>query len=212
MREVVATAERNMGQEFMEKNTGHFWGVVSTRPYMRAKLHLAEMLAQTGEAQESRAVYERMLTLNPRDNQGVRYTLMGLYLESKEGEAAAGLLSRYEEETVTCSFAWARVMERWLAGNMEEAEAALVRARKVNGFLERYLSGAAAMPREAPEYFSFGSDSEAQASAHGLSRMAASARIRRRPALRRGPAPRVSGPRTRCGLRSGRCAAAGSPC
>jgi len=37
MREVVANAERNLGESFFEAHMGRFWGTVSTRPYMRAK-------------------------------------------------------------------------------------------------------------------------------------------------------------------------------
>src|ERR1700680_5299415 len=47
MREVVEKAERAMSESCVQKNTGHFWGMVSTRPYMRAKQHLGELLAET---------------------------------------------------------------------------------------------------------------------------------------------------------------------
>lgn len=163
MREVVERAERNLGESFFEEHTGAFWGTVSTRPYMRAKQHLGELLAEAGKPEEAIGVFERMLELNPNDNQGMRYPLLGLYLATNQPAGASRLMSRYPgEEEFMGSFAWARVLERWLSGEWDEAEAALERARKVNPFAERYISGAGALPREAPAYYSPGQDSEAQ--------------------------------------------------
>jgi len=48
MREVVEKAERNLGEAFFLEHMGHFWGTMSTRPYMRAKQHLGELLVETG--------------------------------------------------------------------------------------------------------------------------------------------------------------------
>ena len=169
MREVVEKAERNLGESFFEEHTGHFWGTISTRPYMRAKQHLGELLAEAGSLEEATAVFERMLELNPRDNQGMRYPLLGLYLAMQQPEAAARVMSRYpDEERFLGSFAWARVLERWLSGEFAQAEAALARARKVNPFVERYISGAHELPGEVPAYFKPGEESEAQVCAREL--------------------------------------------
>ncbi len=169
MREVVDGAERNLGDRFFEENAGHFWGTVSTRPYMRAKQHLGELLAEAGRNEEAMAVFERMLELNPTDNQGMRYPLLGLCLATNQPARAAVLISRYpDEEKVLASFAWARVLERWLSGEFAEAEVALERARKVNRFVERYSSGVREIPSEPPAYFRPGEESEAQVSAKEL--------------------------------------------
>ena len=168
MREVVEKAERNLGDDFFRENKGHFWDV-STRPYMRARQHLAELLAEAGHLTEAIAAYERMLELNPDDNQGVRYPLLGLCLAAGRATDASRILSEYpDEETIMGSFAWARVLEQWLLGNVDGAEAALVRARRVNPFAERYLSGARELPDEMPEYYRPGEDSEAQVCAREL--------------------------------------------
>ena len=57
------------------------------------------------------------------------------------------------------SFAWARVLERWLSGQLVEAEAALGRARKVNRFVEPYISGVRELPRQGPAYYRPGEES-----------------------------------------------------
>ncbi len=169
MREVVEKAERNLGKSFFEENTGHFWGTIATRPYMRAKQHLGELLAGAGEREEAAGIFERMLELNPNDNQGMRYPLVGLYLFANQPAAAASVMARYpDEERIMGSFAWGRVMERWLSGELVEAEAALERARKVNPFVEKYILGTRKAPDQAPEYYRRGDETEAQVCAKEL--------------------------------------------
>jgi tetratricopeptide (TPR) repeat protein len=169
MREVVEKAERNLGEDFLRETAGHFWGDVFTRPYMRAKQRLAELLVETGKLDEAIEVYERMLELNPNDNQGMRFGLLGLYLAAGQPEGARRLISRYpKEEEFSAMFAWGRVMERWLVGELDQAGQALARARKVNRFAERYFWGARELPRKSPEYFQPGQESEAQVCAREL--------------------------------------------
>lgn len=170
MRIVVDKAERNLGEAFFAENTGHFWGVLSTRPYMRAIEELGELLTNADRLEDAIAVYERMLELNPNDNQGVRNRLLGLYLATKQTQAALGLLSRYaDEEKFSAVFAWGRVIERWLSDQQAEARSALLRARNVNRFVEGYLAGARKPPQQLPSTYSIGGDSEAQVAVAELS-------------------------------------------
>lgn len=169
MRDVVGRAERNLGEEFFEETMGHFWGTISTRPYMRAKQHLAELLVETGRLDEAIAVFERMLELNTNDNQGARDPLVGLYVALNRPADADALMSRFPgEERILGKVAWARVQERWLAGKLDEAGDALQQARQVNPFVERYLMRTARPPMETPDYFRPGSDEEAQVAARDL--------------------------------------------
>jgi tetratricopeptide (TPR) repeat protein len=169
MREVVERAEKNLGEDFFTENVGHFWGVVETRPYMRAKLHLAELLCQQGSFDESIAVYERILELNPSDNLGVCFPLLGLYLAQNYSARAAAFLDQSPEaERRLASPAWARVLERWLAGDLPQAQAALTRARKVNRYAEPYVSGRKPIPAEGPTHFRPGDETDAQVCAFEL--------------------------------------------
>ncbi len=170
MREVVGRAERNFGERFFEENKGHFWRVLPTRPYMRALQELGESLTMADKLEDAIAVYERMLELNPNDNQGVRYALVGLYLATKQGQAASDLLTRYPgEEDYTAVFAWGRVIEHWLANRVADAQSALLRARNVNPFVEKYLAGRRRPPRRLPSVYRPGDESEAQVAAVELS-------------------------------------------
>jgi hypothetical protein len=40
----VAAGERALGAETFQRDAGHFWGILETRPYMRARLGLAHAL------------------------------------------------------------------------------------------------------------------------------------------------------------------------
>ncbi len=77
----VEAGERALGPRAFQEDRGHFWGVVETRPYMRAREGLAACLWQTDERGEAVEHYEEMLRLNPNDNQGIRYRLLACLLE-----------------------------------------------------------------------------------------------------------------------------------
>src|ERR1019366_2174703 len=98
MRETVDKAERNMGESFIRENTGHFWRTLSTRPYMRAKRELAELLSAAGRLTDAIAVFEQMLELNPDDNLGTRFPLLGLYLATDQPERVNSLIARFPDE------------------------------------------------------------------------------------------------------------------
>lgn len=160
MRRTVEAGERALGKEFFEENAGDFWGILETRSYMRARSFLAQCLAEAGRRDEAIEHYEALLELNPDDNQGVRYCLMGLYLEANRLDGAATLFDQYEDEG-TAMFAWARVLERFMADDKAAAAAALEEARRANPHVERLLTGKKRMPREMPGYYGIGDENEA---------------------------------------------------
>jgi tetratricopeptide (TPR) repeat protein len=160
LEKAVAAGERSLGAEFFEENKGHFWGVLETRPYMRARLQLAELFRAEGLYPEALTHYEGLLELNPNDNQGVRDILLGCYLAIGNLDGAQRLLQHYKND---CSavFAWGRTLERFLAGDLRNAEKELKIARKENRFVELYLSGERKIPESMPESYSLGSPEEA---------------------------------------------------
>ena len=38
LQQAVKVGEKHLGREFFEENKGHFWGLIETRPYMRAAI------------------------------------------------------------------------------------------------------------------------------------------------------------------------------
>jgi len=160
MRRTVEAGERALGKEFFVHNAGYFWGILETRPYMRARAFLAQCLVEAGRRDDAIAHYKAMLALNPNDNQGLRYALMGLYLEAGRRDGVAALFEQFEGE---CSaiFSWARVLERHLAGDGSGAAAALKEARQANRHVEPLLVGRKPMPRELPDVYGCGDENEA---------------------------------------------------
>jgi len=80
LEKAVEAGERTRGAKFIQKNKGHFWLQLETRPWMRALDRLASKLKEAGLNLDAIGIYERMLELNSNDNQGVRDPLLGLYL------------------------------------------------------------------------------------------------------------------------------------
>ncbi len=100
----VAAAERTLGPEIFQRDVGHFWGLLETRPYMRARQGLANCLWTAGRRDEAIAHLEEMLRLNPNDNQGIRYALAGYYLKEDRDDDLARLLQQFDDDGMA---AWA---------------------------------------------------------------------------------------------------------
>src|SRR6516225_5504995 len=157
----VAAGERALGAEAFERDVGHFWGLLETRPYMRARLGLAHSLWTAGRRDEAVQHLQDMLRLNPDDNQGVRYTLAGFLLFLDRDDDLARLLQQYPDEA---SAAWAYT-KALLAfrqhGDTPEARQLLKEAKKTNKHVPAYLVGEKFPPTEQPGYYSRGDESEA---------------------------------------------------
>jgi hypothetical protein len=159
-KEIVECGERALGKKFFKENAGYFWGLLETRPYMRARASLAEQLASAGRREEAIGHYEDMLRLNPGDNQGLRYALLGQYLVLGNLDCARQLFEQYPDEW-SAFFAWGRVLERFTASDLEGASAALQAAREHNRHVEKYLTGKKKVPKNSPGFYSPGEDNEA---------------------------------------------------
>jgi len=156
--EGVAAGERALGPEAFEEHVGHFWGVSSTRPYMRARLGLAQCLEQLGRTEEAVDHYHEMLRLNPNDNQGVRYLLMPKLLQLGRDLEAARLLKGWQEQSANWAYARAllafRLSERPTASRRELRE-----AFRTNPYVPECLLEE--QPPPMPPHYSPGSPEEA---------------------------------------------------
>ena len=57
------------------------WGFLENRAYLRAIQYRADLFADDGEKEKAIELYRLLLRLNPNDNQGVRYTISGVYAD-----------------------------------------------------------------------------------------------------------------------------------
>ncbi len=162
----VEAGRRSLGAKFFKKNKGHFWMLIDTRPFMRAMETLAGELAPVDKP-GAIAIYAEMLELNPGDNQGVRYPLLGLYLAVGDRGGAQDLLMQYPEDA-SAVFAWGLLIERLVAGDYERAEAALQKAIQSNRFVALQLTGRQPLPKGLPQMYALGSVEEAVLCQHYL--------------------------------------------
>jgi tetratricopeptide (TPR) repeat protein len=157
----VAAGERALGPDAFQRDVGHFWGVLETRPYLRARLGLAHALWAAGRRDEAVRHLQDMLRLNPNDNQGVRYTLAGFLLFLDRDADLDRLLRQYADEG---SAAWAYT-KALLAfrqhGDTPEARQLLKQARTTNKHVPAYLLGEKFPPAGPPGCYSPGEESEA---------------------------------------------------
>jgi tetratricopeptide (TPR) repeat protein len=157
----VAAGERALGPEAFERDAGHFWGLLETRPYMRARLGLAHSLWTAGRRPEAVEHLLDMLRLNPGDNQGVRYTLAGFLLFLDRDEDLGRLLAQYPDEG-SATWAYTKALLAFRQhGDTPEARQLLKEARKANKHVPDYLLGRKFPPPEQPDYYSPGQESEA---------------------------------------------------
>lgn len=157
----VAAGERALGPAFFEEEMGYFWGILETRPYMRARAGLAEVLWILGEHDAAIDHYEEMLRLNPDDNQGLRYLLAECLLALGRDDDLEALLDRYEDEA---SAGWQYNRALLLYRREDEsdrAEAALEEALEISPYVADYLLGRKKLPKRPPPYVGFGDENEA---------------------------------------------------
>jgi tetratricopeptide (TPR) repeat protein len=156
----VRAGEHALGSR-VEEYVGHFWGIMETRPYMRARAGLAQCLWALGERQQAIEHYTDMLRLNPNDNQGIRYILANCLLEEGSDDALRKLLRRYEDDPAAT---WLYSRALWVfrrEGENEKANACLEEALERNRFVPSYLLGKKRLPKRLPEYIGFGDENEA---------------------------------------------------
>jgi tetratricopeptide (TPR) repeat protein len=159
--QAVAAGERALGPAAFAEPAGEFWGPVRTRPYMRARLGLAQCLEELGREDEAVGHYKELLRLNPNDNQGVRDILLPLLLRRGDDAGAGALLQQYAEDvSATWKYGWALWTFRQ-EGNSPAAIERLREAIKTNRHVPRLLLKPEQMPHQMPDAYAFGSPDEA---------------------------------------------------
>ncbi|UCZ52732.1 tetratricopeptide repeat protein [Bacillus shivajii] len=154
-------AYEKIGQEEFEENKGHFWGFVSTRPYMRAKLGYAETLYSIGQMKKAISEFEEMLALNPNDNQGIRYLLCTVYIEENQLTQAKKLLDQYKDDE-TAHFNYQRVLIEYLSnGQTKKLDKLMEKALRQNYKVPIYLLDLYNTPPVNNGYIGYGDETEA---------------------------------------------------
>jgi tetratricopeptide (TPR) repeat protein len=157
----VAAGERALGPEAFREDEGRFWGILETRPYMRARCGVADALSALDRPEEAVPHLEDLLRLNPNDNQGVRGDLLHALIGLGREEDAAALLERYAEDG-TAVWAYGRALLAFRReGDSFGPRRELREALKVNRFVPGYLVRRRPLPEKLPGFYSQGGDDEA---------------------------------------------------
>jgi tetratricopeptide (TPR) repeat protein len=157
----VQAGERALGEDYFQQNSGHFWGLLETRPYMRALEGVARCQWILGKKDESILNYQKLLDLNPGDNQGIRYILTDLYLGYKDYKALDKLIREYENDWSAVWLYTRALLTFRKSGKSKEANQILNDAIGQNSFVPDYLTGKKRIPAKIPNTIGWGDESEA---------------------------------------------------
>jgi tetratricopeptide (TPR) repeat protein len=156
--QAVQAAERTLDPEVFETEAGRFWGISSTRPYMRARFGRAECLEALGRLEQAAEHYRELLRLNPNDNQGVRSSLWPCLLRLGQDDEVDTLLKQYKGDKGRCAWDYTRALLTFRQkGDTATARKHLRQAIENNELAAGYLLG----EEPAPAGPSVGSEEEA---------------------------------------------------
>ena len=154
----VMAGRRALGPDRFEEDAGHFWGLLETRPYMRALEGLAQTFKEMGEIEESIGHFRELLRLNPSDNQGIRHQLLNALLDAELDQEAAVLLTEHDDGMAEWLYTDALLLFR--SGSKAKG-AKLKEALRHNPHVPDYLTGRKKIPVQLPPYMGFGDENEA---------------------------------------------------
>ncbi|MEA2031153.1 MAG: hypothetical protein U9N55_06125, partial [candidate division Zixibacteria bacterium] len=140
-REGVKAGERALGEKIFNEGEGIFWGLLETRPYMRARAGLAECLWEDEKFEEAIEHYWDMLRLNPSDNQGLRFILMPHLIELNYDDKAEKLYKQYKDDASAFWKYSKALLDFRRYGDSQRAEKSLKSAYKSNEYVPDYLLG-----------------------------------------------------------------------
>lgn len=160
-RKAVETGRRTLGKKAFRDDVGHFWGLIDTRPFMRAMDTLADCLRYTDGEPEAIEIWRDMLRLNPNDNQGARYRLLALLVEMNRNEEAEELIEQYGEEFLA-DWAYARTLLAFRReGDTARSRELLAAALAKNAHVPQYLLARKKLPKTREHFIRPGEESEA---------------------------------------------------
>ncbi len=162
MEKAIQAGEKKLGDQFFKDNTGHFWGILETRSYMRALHHLAQALWECRRQSEATEVCWKVLKLNPNDNQGIRYILIDFLLTDNRLKEVEKLIELYPREwSAHWNYATALYYFKTEGAKSEKTIQQAKKAIESNKFILQYLTAKSKIPSGDPSHYSPGSKEEA---------------------------------------------------
>ncbi|MGB0733645.1 MAG: hypothetical protein ACPGPF_07760, partial [Pontibacterium sp.] len=159
--EGVQSVAQQLGSTYFKENKGLFWGLHETRPYMFLLAELGSLQTKNNQLKKAISSYEQLLDLNPNDNQGIRHSLLPVYLQDHQYQNAQALLDQYIEDKSAFMCFNAALLSYVTTGDTTESKHLRKTANSYNKYVAKYLSGKLKMPQEYPEYYGVGDKNEA---------------------------------------------------
>lgn len=114
------------------------WGWLGNRPYLRALGNLALTHLERSEVESALNIHEQLMTLNPNDNQGIRWLLGEDYHRLNRLEDAIAAYERALEEPGVCHNL---ALALYQTGREDSVPRAIVRALAANRYIAPMLLG-----------------------------------------------------------------------
>lgn len=160
-RKGVEAGRRALGEQALKDPETHFWSELKTRPYMRAMNGLACTLHSDGQIGQAIDLWQELLRLNPRDNQGIRMLLAPALVEADRLAEAEEILKQFDGDgSAHMLYSWALCLFK-KHGDGPLALRALKDAIAENPHVIEYLCGLRKLPKEQADSYSPGSPEEA---------------------------------------------------
>ena len=158
----IENARKNLEKKglFDKESIGVFWGIIETRPYMRARNFKVETLLFLGRYKEAIKECEELLELCESDNLGIRYKLIGLYCFLEEFDKCEKIFKKYNEESSFMLFPMAIMYYK--KGDYKKTKKMLERLDEVNPYVIDYMKNEKGNLGKIIEYYAPGSREEAE--------------------------------------------------
>jgi tetratricopeptide (TPR) repeat protein len=156
-----AAGERALGPDTFAREAGRFWGIVSTRPYMRARFGLAQCLEDLDRREEAIDHYRELIRLDPDDHLGARYSLLAALLLGGRDDEAAALIDQFDDEP-SAFWCYGRALSVFRReGDSRTARECLREALRSNRHVPPLLADDREWPGPVPTTYTPGSREEA---------------------------------------------------
>jgi hypothetical protein len=146
-------------KQFIKDNTGHFWLMHETRPYMQLRAHRAKINALHANIPAAQTELEELLVLNPNDNQANRYLLMNCYIINGEWQKLDALLANVDSEELHATASRA-LNEYHKNGESNKAKQYKKQLKQLNKHFIKLLTGQEKLKSDDFDFYSPGSKEE----------------------------------------------------
>ena len=157
------SGKRSLGEAFIKANRGKLWDIIEARPYLRALEGVANGFWRQGKKNEAVKKCREILSLNSKDNQGIRYTLVTYLTEQQKfRELDAFMNSNVFNGDNDIEWFYTKPLASFaVSGDTAVARKNAETAVDRNMHVVKYMAGYAKLPEQLPEKYAPHSEEEA---------------------------------------------------